>query len=169
MKNSMKSGFCGECGAALPSQNTKICVKCGSEPFSHAIYCTYCGEKAKSKNAVLCTKCGATLKPGVMKAGKDPSVALLIALVGMFLSVPAIGYIYLENVKKGLIYLLINWVAVGVIVIFYSVVSAITGGVGLCCFPALLIPLIVSLLIVYDVYVEAKGEKSILPGFRSNS
>ncbi len=165
----MDAKFCGDCGEKLPSANTKTCVKCGSNPFAHNSYCMSCGEKAKNKNAVACVKCGASLSASPFGNGpKDPTTALLVSVVGMFiLGMPSIGYAYLGNLKKCLIYIVATWGMLIGLIIVYVVASYLTLGIGLiCCLPLLLIPLAINLAIVYDVYMEAKGEKMILPDFK---
>ncbi|MCX6777012.1 MAG: hypothetical protein NTY73_03535 [Candidatus Micrarchaeota archaeon] len=100
-------------------------------------------------------------KPIVEK--KDAGIAALISVVCMLvLGAPAVGYFYLGDMKKGIEYLLISWVMFGLVLGGYVVLGAFTG-VTLCCFPVFVVPLIVDLLIVWDVYLEAKGEPTKLP------
>jgi hypothetical protein len=181
----MDVSYCGACGAPLASKSAKMCVKCGSNPRIAVAYCPGCGEKLKSKGAVICPECGFPLRGA--SGDKDPGIAALISVVCMlFLGAPAAGYFYLGKVKKGLIYLLASWVVLIATVVLYLVA---TGGtmfagmlVGLGCGPLLgallsfagmagtlvclvvfVIPLLFELAIVYDVYVEAKGDKPLLP------
>ena len=152
----MDVNFCGACGAPLPSKSAKMCVKCGSDPRISANYCPSCGEKLKNKDAVMCIKCGAPLRG--TSADKDPAIAALISFVCMFVAfgASAAGYIYLGKVKKGIVYLIASWTIVIV------TIGAIYLTLG-CCFPLIVIPLLFDLVMVYDVYLDAKGEKTILP------
>jgi hypothetical protein len=116
----------------------------------------------------MCTSCGQALANA--SAGKDPGIAALIAILGMLvLGAPAIGYIYLGNVRKGLIYIIIGWVLTGAIIgaiwvgAFVLTLATLVG--GMCCLPAAIIPLLFDILVVYDVYLEAKGEPAKLPSF----
>jgi len=97
---------------------------------------------------------------------KDPAIAALISLVcGLIISAPSAGYIYLGNVRKGLIYLVALWALWAVTAIVYTVLTIFTAGFGAICFPIFVIPLLFGLYIVWDVYCVAKGEKSKLPDF----
>lgn len=160
--------FCGECGVRLKNTNAHACLSCGAEPAKATKFCVACGSPKASPNAIICTKCGEKFTLATEK--KDPGIAALIAVLGMFiLAAPAIGYIYLGNVRKGLIYIIANWILVGAITVvvwigfFGLTATTIVGGV--CCLPAAFIPLFFAILIVYDVYLEAKGEKPKLPSF----
>jgi len=94
---------------------------------------------------------------------KDPGIAALISVVCMFiLGAPAVGYFYIGDVKKGIEYLIAGWVVAIGVLIAYVAVGMLTG-VGLCCFPVFIVPLIFDLLIVWDVYLQAKGEPTKLP------
>lgn len=160
----MDVNFCGTCGASLPSKSAKICLKCGADPRIPSNYCTNCGEKLKSKTAIVCLKCGAPIRGGGPVGGKDPVIAALISAVCMLiLAAPAAGYFYLNDMRKGLLYLIIGWVLVGVVGGMYLLSTTFTG-VGLCCcLPLFLVPLAFDVLVVYDVYLQAKGEKTLLP------
>jgi TM2 domain-containing membrane protein YozV len=161
--------FCGECGTKLKGPEAKVCLKCGSDPANATNFCTNCGAKRASPNAVACTSCGGKLTKGPSE--KDPAIAALISVLCLFvLGAPSIGYIYLGNVRKGIIYLGISWALVFAVVAAYfiggSIFGIMTYGVGfLCCLPVFLLPVIFDLLIVYDVYLEAKGEPTKLPNF----
>jgi|GEM_PF-940441 uncharacterized membrane protein YvbJ len=157
--------FCGECGAKLKKSDAKACMKCGSDPSKPTKFCTACGTAKASENAVVCVNCGSTLKK--VSSEKDPAIAALIAVVCMFvLGAPSIGYMYLGNVRKGIIYLLAGWALAIVVVVAYLIGAYGTLGVGaVCCLPAFLVPIAFELLIVYDVYLEARGEKTKLPDF----
>jgi len=94
---------------------------------------------------------------------KDPGIAALIsALCMLILGAPGVGYIYLGDVKKGIEYLIAGWVVAIGIAVAYIAVGMLTG-VGLCCFPVFIVPLIFDLVIVWDVYLQAKGEPTKLP------
>lgn len=107
-------------------------------------------------------------KQSSAKAAKDPGIAALISIVGMLLlAAPSLGYFYLGNMRKGLIYLVASWALTGIVigVVFFggAVLAAVTG-IGACCvIPLALLPVLFDLVIVYDVYIEAKGEKPKLP------
>ena len=101
---------------------------------------------------------------------KDAGIAALISVLCMLiLGAPAVGYFYLGNVRKGIIYLIASWVLLGVIVgifVFGGILATLFTGLGWCCLlPILLVPLLFELLIVSDVYLEAKGEPTKLPSF----
>ncbi len=146
--------YCGECGTKLKA-GVPACPKCGSDPSKTTKFCSSCGTAKASPNAIMCVKCGGALtRPS---SEKDPGTAALISIICMFiLGAPAIGYFYLGNMRKGLAYLVAGWV----IVIPVAIITSLT-----CCFPLLLLPLALDLLIVYDVYLEAKGEEAKLPSF----
>lgn len=154
--------YCGECGTKVKS-GAKACHKCGSEPSRATKFCSNCGEAKASPNAIMCVSCGEALtKPS---SDKDPSIAALISIVCMFLlGAPGIGYIYLGNVKKGLVYIAASWLFWMAVVIAY-VLGTFTLVGAICCLPLLFVPLAFDLLIVYDVYLEAKGEPTKLPSF----
>jgi hypothetical protein len=87
------------------------------------------------------------------KPEKDPGIAALIAAVcGLFLAAPSLGYFYLNKVKKGVAWLVIGWIIVGIL--------AVTG--SLCLFPLVFIP-IYYIIIIWDVYLEAQGKPAKLP------
>lgn len=112
---------------------------------------------------------------------KDPGIAALISVVCMlFLAAPAAGYFYLGKVKKGIIYLIASWLVLGLVVGFIflggtiiAVIStmlavvcplfAVGAFLPVCGIVLLIIPLLFDLVIVYDVYLEAKGQKPLLP------
>jgi len=96
---------------------------------------------------------------------RDPAVAALISVIGMLiLGAPSLGYFYIDKVRKGIIYLAINWaVAIAAVLAYYAGIFTIVGIV--CCLPLLLVPLAFELYIVWAVYLEAQGRKSQLPDF----
>ncbi len=98
---------------------------------------------------------------------KDPAVAAILALVGgIIVGFPGIGYMYMDNMKKGLIYGAICWVLYGIIVGAFMVGSIVTFGIGsIICLPVFALPLIYIVVVTYDTYLYAKGEKTILPEF----
>lgn len=101
-----------------------------------------------------------------MLAKKDPAVATAISVICMILGSPAIGYVYLGKMKKGAIYLLANWALTFISLVVYIAIGIFTGGAGFVCLPVFfLLPLILSVMIVYDVYLTAKGEAPKLPSF----
>jgi TM2 domain-containing membrane protein YozV len=97
---------------------------------------------------------------------KDPGIAALISLVCMLvLSAPSAGYMYLGNVRKGIVYLVATWGVIIITAIVYTIITLVSMGVGALCFPIFVIPLAFDLYVVWDVYCVAKGEKSKLPDF----
>ncbi|MDD5340764.1 MAG: hypothetical protein PHV13_06015 [Candidatus ainarchaeum sp.] len=108
-------------------------------------------------------------EPEKQSSGKDAGIAALISIVGMLLlAAPSLGYVYLGNVRKGIIYLVVSWVLLGIVIgvaLFGGTLLAIaTSGLGACCIaPLPLIPLLFDIIVVYDVYITAKGEKPKLP------
>ncbi|MBI5046779.1 hypothetical protein HZC07_03540 [Candidatus Micrarchaeota archaeon] len=96
---------------------------------------------------------------------KDPKMAALVAVVGTLFGAAGIGYAYLGNVKKAAIYVLASWALWAVVMVGFVVIGGLTG-VGLfCCLPVFLIPLLLNLVIIWDVYLEANGDKTKLPNF----
>ncbi len=104
--------------------------------------------------------------------GKDPAIAALIALAGgLILGFPGGGYIYIDKMKKGLIYGLGNWalalILFAISFAIYTGITIVSFGLGAVCFPVMLLPaplvLIYFLLVIYDTYLDAKGEKTYLP------
>lgn len=98
-------------------------------------------------------------------APKDPGIAALISVVGMLLlAAPSLGYFYLGNVRKGIIYLLAAWVAIAVPFGVGVAIGLLTFGLGLCLIiPIGLLVVAFDLLIVWDVYLMAQGKKPKLP------
>jgi TM2 domain-containing membrane protein YozV len=97
---------------------------------------------------------------------KDPGIAALISLVCMlFLSAPSAGYVYLGNVRKGIVYLIAAWGVAIITAVIYTILTVVSMGIGAICFPIFIIPVAFDLYIVWDVYCVAKGEKSKLPDF----
>lgn len=95
---------------------------------------------------------------------KDPTMAAVISAAGLiFLSAPAVGYFYLGEMKKGAVYLIAVWGLIFALVAGYFIAGVTTGIGAICCLPAFIIPLILELVIVYDVYLTAKGETPKLP------
>lgn len=100
---------------------------------------------------------------------KDPGIAALISAVGLLIvAAPAIGYFYIGNVKKGIEYLIAMWaLTIGVCIVYFGsavIGSFLTFGLSsLCCMPIFLVPLVFGLVILWDVYLEAKGEPTKLP------
>ncbi|MEM3556010.1 MAG: hypothetical protein QXF56_04805 [Candidatus Micrarchaeia archaeon] len=103
--------------------------------------------------------------------GKDAGIAALISVVCMLiLGAPAVGYFYIGNVKKGIEWLIIGWLVLAVVLGAYFFGGFLGGFItyglsSLCCLPVFIIPVIVDLVVVWDVYLEAKGEKPKLPMF----
>jgi TM2 domain-containing membrane protein YozV len=110
-----------------------------------------------------------TTKKAAPAEEKDPGIAALISAVGLLiLAAPGIGYFYIDNVKKGIEYLLAIW-AVGIAIFVVYMFGGVVGGMltfgisSLCCMPVFALPYLLGLVVVWDVYLEAKGEKTILP------
>jgi TM2 domain-containing membrane protein YozV len=94
---------------------------------------------------------------------KDPTIAVIIGAICMLiLGAPGVGYVYIDDVRKGIEYIIAAWVVLGVVAVGYIILSAATL-LGVCCFPVFLIPLAFDLLILWDVYLQAKGEPTKLP------
>ena len=128
--------YCGECKNKLKGE-AAACPKCGSDPAKTTNFCSSCGTAKASLNAIMCTSCGSSLsKPA---GEKDPGIAALISVVCMFfLGAPGIGYIYLGNVKKGIVYIVASWVFwIGVVIAYY--VGALTIVGIICCLPLLVL------------------------------
>jgi hypothetical protein len=108
-------------------------------------------------------------KKEVAAGEKDPGIAALISAVGLLLvAAPGVGYFYIGSTKKGLEYVIGFW-ALCIVVIIAYLLGGIIGGIitmgitSICCMPLFLVPLVVGLVIVWDVYLEAKGEPTKLP------
>ena len=105
--------------------------------------------------------------PGAGKPEKEAGIAVLISFVGMiFLGAPAIGYLYLDDVRKGVIYLIIGYLLpIAAIVAYYMGALTIVGIV--LCLPVLLVPLALHLAIIFDVWKMAEKKKPVLPDFKN--
>ena len=153
--------FCGGCGTKVNDEQAEICTKCGSDPNQPTKHCTNCGAQKKSESAVACLECGHSLTI------RDTGIALLLA-IGCFLFVgaPSIAYLYLGKTRKALIYLLGSWGLPMLIFGVYVIGSIFTLGAGfLCLLPLFMIPLLLDLAIIYDVYLISKGRKPKLPEY----
>lgn len=91
----------------------------------------------------------------------------MLALAGgIFLGFPGGGYIYLDNLKRGLIYGIIGLFIGGISISLYLSSLAIAGVVGIiACSPSILLPLVYISIVTYDTYLYANGNKTILPEF----
>jgi TM2 domain-containing membrane protein YozV len=92
---------------------------------------------------------------------KDPIIAALISLVCMIIGAPAVGYFYLDDLKKGIEYLILCWIVLGIFLALYLTGAIFTYGLGLCCAPIFVVPLLLDLIVLVDVYLEAKGEPKL--------
>jgi TM2 domain-containing membrane protein YozV len=110
------------------------------------IVCKSCAEKMASQPAQVSNK-------------KEPALALLLSLVGGFLTgglLLGLGQIYNGQIKKGIGILLIHAVIWIIVVVVYIVIGLISLGVGFICgLPILLIPLVFWLWVLYDAYTTA--------------
>jgi hypothetical protein len=99
------------------------------------------------------------------KSGKDYRIATVLSIVGFFFTVPALGYLYLGKMKKGLIYQLVHWALFAIVFIVY-LVGGIISLFGFICLLPLFIPnLILGLAVIVDTYKVGKHSKPILPEF----
>lgn len=104
----------------------------------------------------------------VVTAKKDPGIAALISIAGfLVLGAPSLGYFYIGEVRKGIVYLVAAWLVSGIVIMlaFGSMVFAMfTYGLGMICLiPIFLVALVFNWLVIYDVYLMAKGEPAKLP------
>ncbi len=83
------------------------------------------------------------------KPDKDPTIAAILSLL-----FPALGFFYLGNAKKAVIHIILFFVD--------SFVMFMITALTIICFPVMIIPFIHYLVLVYDTYKAAKGEKEIL-------
>jgi TM2 domain-containing membrane protein YozV len=90
---------------------------------------------------------------------KEPALALLLSLVGGFLTgglLLGLGQIYNGQIKKGIGICIANIFMGIVAIVLYLAISFITMGVGfVCCLPVLLVPVAFWLWALYDAYVTA--------------
>lgn len=96
---------------------------------------------------------------------KDPNRAALISVAGMLLMIgPGIGYFFIGETRKGIIYLVIPWVlfAITIASMFLGLLSIFAFA---CSGLLILLLLLLDLAIVWDVYRMAKGEPARLPTF----
>jgi len=97
------------------------------------------------------------------QGGKDPGIAAAISAVCLLIvAAPGIGYLYLGNMRKGVIYIAAVWACWVAVVVCY-IAGAMTGVGAVCCLPLFLVPFAFGCAVVYDVYLTAKGDKQILP------
>lgn len=100
---------------------------------------------------------------------KDPATAAILALVGgLLIGFPGIGYIYMNNIKKGLVYGAVYWmlggILAGIIAAAYFLGGILTLGLAMIlCLPAFFLLPIYVIVVTYDTYLYANGEKTILP------
>ncbi|OIO21267.1 hypothetical protein AUJ17_02960 [Candidatus Micrarchaeota archaeon CG1_02_47_40] len=96
----------------------------------------------------------AVAKPAQKQTAKDPKVALVLGIFGtlLFGLLPSLGMYYIGKKKRAIVWNVIYWVVAGIMALLGSI----------CCFPWLIIP-IFAIVIIYDTYKIAKGEKEILP------
>ena len=105
-------------------------------------------------------------KSSAVSEEKDPAVVALIAVVGLLLiQAPAIGYIYLGKVKKGLVYLVALWLSWAVVTGIYILLSFTIIG-AFVCIPIFVLPFILGLIMVWDVYMDAQGKKLVFPDIK---
>lgn len=129
-------GTCTSCGRA-------VCPEC-SLNVAGKITCKACAE-------AMATQCVTTTK-------KEPALALLLSLIGGFVSgmFIGLGQLYNGQVKKAIILSVANVLLWSVIIFFYIVVGVFTLGIGfILCLPVLIVPLAVWAYALYDAYVTA--------------
>jgi hypothetical protein len=97
----------------------------------------------------------------------DPNIVALISVLCTFLaSAPGVGYVILGYTRKALIYTVGTWAVIFVLAIVVFALSIVTMGIGsICMFPLILAIFVIDIVIIWDVYCMAKGEKSKLPDF----
>ena len=118
-------------------------------------------------------------------ASRDPNIALLVSVVGLFVAAPALGYVYLNDMRKAAIYILGFWLMLAIAAaltflwnfISNEMLKAAYGAVaglaaypvpslcGVCGWPLVLPVFAMVFIITYDVYATARGEPSRLPEF----
>ena len=98
------------------------------------MHCPNCGTTVPAGNS-FCHECGHDLRPRVAasqqayaKPAKDPSVALLIELVGTLFGFMGFGWIYAGHTNQGIIRLLV-WLGV---VLVAAIITALTAGLFGC-------------------------------------
>ncbi len=98
---------------------------------------------------------------------KEVGIAVLVSLVGFFLlGAPSLGYLYLGLVRKGIVYLIASWGSGLLVALIYIAITLTTFGLGaICALPLVFVPLALNIIIVWDVYLLAKGEKPKLPDY----
>lgn len=126
--------------------------------------------KKKSRPKAKMPKSKASSRPvaparSTGRKGKDAGIAAILSVAGMILlGAPAIGYFYIGQIRKGFAYLIASWFCAAAIVALSVFLGFITQGVGFFCIaPVGLLLLAFDLVIVYDVYLCASGQKPKLP------
>lgn len=84
----------------------------------------------------------------------------------MLFGASALGYFYLGQRRKGLLYLLINWgLTIALVTLFIlTFISFPAYGFGLICAgPLAVLVLVFDLLVLYDIYQMAQRRTPLLP------
>lgn len=119
-------------------------MNCNIHPDNEAIgTCTTCGKpickdcSVEMQGRLICRNCLASGKGVITQVEKDVNTAFLLELIGGFLGLLGIGYLYTGRTNDGVLRLII-W-------IIYDIVAAViislllTVFVGFCCIPIQLI------------------------------
>ena len=156
--------FCTNCGREI-ADNAAICVNCGVEVGKEKKFCANCG-KERVEGQVVCIGCGCPLQaaPAAQANGEkivqpgDKS-ALLATLLSCF--IPGVGQIYLGQVTKGIVLLIVNlvWNLVGQTVLW--IIVGLTFGLGIVLVPVLFIPWLVILVDTYMIGKKLEDGKSV--------
>ena len=113
-------------------------------------------KKLENKKVRKPIKKGGNEKKVGKREEKDPTIALVLSLLGgFFVGIPGIGYWYLKETKKAIVHSVITLLMLGLALVL-TVVS-----LGICAI-SFLFPYIYVLLVSYDTYKFAKKEKTIL-------
>jgi len=119
-------------------KRTLYCPKCGASNQDDATFCTSCG------SSLTAAPVGAVLPPNPVER-KSPIIA---AILNFFLF--GVGYLYL-GYKKVLGLSTILFVVL--VLIVYIIIGVFTFG---------LLELVIGIILAYDGYVKAKGERGYL-------
>lgn len=101
--------FCKNCGKEM-NENAAVCLACGAEKDTGKGYCANCGSKV-NENAAVCLSCGANIitKGGSGQTGDKQKI--VAGLLAIFLGHLGIHWFYLGLTKKGVINIVLTFVA----------------------------------------------------------